>query len=417
LWVRHRVHRTCRHEILRIGIGGEAVATVGSGNALEARNTADHAGERRREVTVDPRPEKMADVLVNYSAQVRGGDWVVIEAHVLGEPLVEACVRAALRAGANPTVHLSSDDIQETVLREATEEQLTFVSPSYRITFEQADARIVILAPSNTRALSGVDPDRMALAQKAREPVMETFMRRSAAGELRWTIAAYPTQAAAQDAGMSLHDYADFVYGAGLLDESDPVAAWQSLGERQQRLIDWLQDKETVHITGPGTDLNVSVAGRTWLNDDGHKNFPGGEIFTGPVEDSVNGTIEFTYPAYLPGREVSGVRLVFERGVVVEASARDGEDFLHRMLDMDEGARRLGEFAFGCNPGIQQFTKNTLFDEKIGGTLHMALGRAYPETGGTNLSALHWDMVYNLRNGAEVTVDGEVLSQNGEVRV
>ena len=254
----------------------------------------------------------------------------------------------------------------------------------------------------------------MAVQSKAMEPISETFMQRSASGALNWTVAQFPTPAAAQDAGMSLRDYQTFVYRAGLLDEPDPVSAWKQLGERQEKLIEWLRGKKIVHITGPGTDLKVSIEGRTWLNDDGHKNFPGGEIFTGPVESATEGVIQFSFPAYLRGREVQGVRLVFEGGRVTEASATADEEFLRGMLDMDEGARRLGEFAFGTNHGIQQFTKNTLFDEKIGGTLHMALGRAYPESGGENLSALHWDMVYNLRNGSEVRVDDQLLSQNGE---
>lgn len=213
---------------------------------------------------------------------------------------------------------------------------------------------------------------------------------------------------------MSLHDYEEFVYGAGLLFEPDPVQAWKNLAARQQAIINWLSDKQTIHITGPGTDLTVSVAARTWINDTGHENFPGGEVFTGPIEDSTQGVIQFTFPAFYQGREVTGVRLAFERGVVVEATATSDEDYLNKMLDMDAGARRLGEFAFGTNPGIQTFTKNTLFDEKIGGTLHMALGRAYPETGGENVSALHWDMVYDLRGGSEVTVDGKAFSRNGE---
>jgi aminopeptidase len=182
-------------------------------------------------------------------------------------------------------------------------------------------------------------------------------------------------------------------------------------------LIEWLADKETVRITGPGTDLTVSVAGRTWINDLGHENFPGGEIFTGPVESATEGVIQFTFPAFLGGREVSGVRLVFREGAVVEAGASSDEAYLHQMLELDDGARRLGEFAFGSNYGIQRFTKNTLFDEKIGGTLHMALGRSYPETGGTNMSALHWDMVFDLRQGCEVTVDGQLFSRNGEFQI
>ena len=363
---------------------------------------------------MDPRIQAMADVLVNYSVEVRRGDWVVIQSGMLGEPLVDACVRSILKAGGHPFVWFHSEGVQETMLHEASDDQLRFIAPAITAMVEQADASIAILAPTNTRALTGTDPSRTALQSKAMEPLMETFMTRSASGDLRWTIAECPTPAAAQDASMSLRDYEDFVYGAGLLNEPDPVAAWRGLGERQQRLIEWLQDKETVHIIGPGTDFTVSTAGRTWINDEGHKNFPGGEVFTGPVEDSAQGVIQFTFPAYLRGREVTGVRLVFERGAVVDASASSGGDFLDQMLNMDQGARRLGEFAFGTNPGIQNFSKNTLFDEKIGGTLHMALGRSIPETGGTNMSALHWDMVYNLREGAEVTIDGQPFSRNGE---
>jgi aminopeptidase len=252
------------------------------------------------------------------------------------------------------------------------------------------------------------------MRQKALEPLLATYLNREAAGEMRVTGAQYPTPAAAQDASMSLTDYEDFVYGAGLIDEPDPVEAWKQLGRRQEKVIEWLTGKETVQIVGPGTDLTLSVAGRTWVNDDGHANFPGGEVFTGPIEDSANGVIQFTYPAYLHGPEVTGVRLVFKDGKAVEASATGNEEYLLQMLGMDEGARCLGEFAFGTNPGIQRFTKNTLFDEKIGGTLHMAVGRSIPETGGVNESALHWDMVYNLREGAEVRVDGELFSKNGE---
>jgi aminopeptidase len=242
-------------------------------------------------------------------------------------------------------------------------------------------------------------------------------MRRSADGSLRWTGTQYPTQAAAQDAGMSLRQYEDFVYGAGLLADPDPVAAWNALGARQQRIADWLREKEMVHITGPGIDLRVGIAGRTWLNDQGKRNFPGGEIYTGPIEDLTEGTIEFNTPGFYLGREVAGVKLRFERGRVVDACASAGEPFLIKVLDMDPGARVLGEFAFGLNRGIQMLTKNVLFDEKIGGTIHMALGRAYPESGGTNISAVHWDMVYDLREGAEVTVDGQPFSRAGEILI
>lgn len=366
---------------------------------------------------MDPRVEALAAVLVNYSLSVKAGDWVVIQSPILGEPLADACTKAVLEAGGHPSNLFSSEIISETTFRTANDEQLQFISPLTRAIFEQADARIAILAPRNTRALSGVDPSRMSISSQAAKPFQELMMQRTAEGTFRWTISAYPTPAAAQDANMSLRQYEDFVFGAGLVSEPDPIQAWKDVGERQTRLVDWITPRKDIHITAPGTDLRLSVEGRTWLNDDGHKNFPGGEIFTAPVEDSVQGVVEFSFPAFYSGREVQGVRLVFKDGVVTDASARGDESFLHEMLGMDDGARRLGEFAFGTNPGIKQFTKNTLFDEKMGGTLHMALGAAYPESGGKNMSALHWDMVLDLRRDAEVTVDGELFSKNGEFQV
>jgi aminopeptidase len=366
---------------------------------------------------MDPRVQQLADVLVNYSIGVQPGQWIVIESPIAGEPLAVACQRAVLRAGGLPSIWFDSEAAGELQLNEASDEQLQFISPFHTAAFERADGRIHILAPTNTRTLSGIEPRRLAVRTKATEHLSATFMRRWQAGELRWNICQFPTQAAAQDAGMSLHDYEEFVYGAGLLGEADPIAAWQSLVERQQRLIDWLQGKSEIHITGPGTDLRLAVGGRTWVNDRARENFPGGEIFTSPHEDATEGVVQFNFPAVYGGREVSGVRLTFKSGKVVEVSATGDEAFLREMLDMDEGARRLGEFAIGTNPGIQRFTRNTLFDEKIGGTLHMALGRSIPGTGGDNQSALHWDMVRNLRDGAEITVDGQPLSRNGELLV
>jgi aminopeptidase len=370
-----------------------------------------------KERQMDPRVEALATVLVNYSLGIKAGDWVVIQSPILGEPLADACTKAVLQAGGHPTAVFNSELVAETTFRTADDGQLQFISPLTRMIVEQADGRISILAPCNTRTLSGIDPARMALSSRAAGPLRDTMMQRSADGRLNWTVGVYPTPAAAQDANMSLRSYEDFVFDAGLLGEPDPVQAWKAVGERQSRLIDWITPRREIHIIAPGTDLHLSVEGRTWINDDGQKNFPGGEIFTAPVEDSVQGVVEFGFPAFFGGREVQGVRLVFNDGVVTDASARAGETFLHEMLDMDEGAKRLGEFAFGTNPGIQQFTKNTLFDEKMGGTLHMALGLAYPETGGTNTSSLHWDMVVDLRNDSEVTVDGDVFSRNGQFQV
>jgi aminopeptidase len=366
---------------------------------------------------MDPRLRKMADVLVNYSVGAKPGQWIAIQTPIPGEPLAVACTEAILRAGAHPSVFFASEEVQEARLRLSNDDQLTFIAPTARLLLEQADATIAILAPRNTRSLSGIDPQQMAKSSKAMQVLGELQMTRTADGSFRWTIAAYPTPAGAQDANMSLRAYEDFVYGAGLLDEDDPIAAWRALAQRQQQLIGWLEGKREFHITGSGTDLRLSVEGRTWINDDGHFNFPGGEIFTAPVEDSVEGTIQFNFPAFYGGREVTGVRLVYRGGRVVEASATGDEAYLLQMIDLDENARRLGEFAIGTNPGIHDFTKNTLFDEKIGGTLHMALGRSIPGTGGENQSALHWDMVYNLRDGAEITVDGQLFSRNGEFAV
>jgi aminopeptidase len=366
---------------------------------------------------MDPRIDQMADVIVNYCVTVKPSQWVMVNTTVLGEPLAAAIQRAVLRAGGFPTVLLGSERLDTDFIRYANDEQLAYISPVTLVASEKVDARIAILAPANTRARAGLDPARLAQRSKAMEPLGEMSMRRTHEGTLRWNISQFPTESAAQDANMSLEEYEDFVYGSCLIGEPDPVEAWRGLVEKQQHLIDWMAGAKEVHIAGPDTDLTVGVEGRTWINDDGKFNFPGGEIFTGPVEDRTEGTITFSFPAYLGGREVSGVRLVFEKGVVTEATATSGEDFLREMLGMDEGARRLGEFAFGTNYGVSRFTKNTLFDEKMGGTLHMALGRSYPDSGGVNASALHWDMVYDLRRGGEVTVDGKPFSSNGEFLV
>ena len=366
---------------------------------------------------MDPRVEKLASVLVNHCLDVAPEEWVAIVAQVPGEPLAIACTGAVLEAGGHPTVELASEVVHETVLRDGNDAQLQFVSPFTRLRWEQAGANIQIRAPQNSRSLSSVDPSRMALENKAQEPLLEIYMRRFIAEPGNLVITEYPTHSAAQDAGMSLRQYEDFVFRAMLLTEPDPVAAWRLQGERQQRLVDWLQDKSEVHVTGPGTDLRLNVAGRTWINDDGHLNFPGGEVFTSPHEDSVEGVVTFNVPGFYQFREVTGVRLRYEGGKVVDADASGNEEFLQEMLGVDEGARRLGEFAFGTNPNIRQVTHNVLFDEKIGGTLHMALGAAYPETGGTNTSALHWDIVYDLRNGAEVTIDGQAFYRDGEIAV
>jgi aminopeptidase len=367
-------------------------------------------------IDMDPRLARMAGALISYCVGVQPDDWTVIHVPVLGLPLAIACVDATLAAGGHPTLNVTVEEVQETILQHASDAQLRFISPIRRAMVEGEVCEIGIRAPTNTRALTGVDPARLALQSESWASLNKVYMERVGRGDLRWVATMYPTDAAAQDAGMSLRDYREFVFGACLLDETDPVAAWQRLGERQQRLVDWLDGSEEIRITGPDTDLSVSVAGRTWLNDDGHKNFPGGEVFTSPVEDSAQGHVRFNFPALYGGREVTGVRLAFEQGRVTDASADMDETYLHEMLRL-EGAGRLGELAFGTNPGIQRFTRNILFDEKISGTMHMALGNSITEAGGTNISTLHWDMVLDLRRGSEVHVDGRLLLKDGVFQI
>lgn len=362
----------------------------------------------------DPRVERLAQLLVRYSVPVAEGHKVEISGTTLAAPLLRELYRETLRAGGLPFLRMGLPDQGELLFKMATDAQLSAVSPIDRLVIEEFDGRFVVLSDENTQELAGVDPARQALRQKARRELTETFMRRSAEGALDWNVCLYPTPAYAQDAGMSLSDYEDFVYGACLLDRDDPVAAWGEVRQRQQRLVDYLGDKREVHLTGPDTDLHFSIAGRAFINDYGTKNMPGGEIFSGPVEDSVEGVIHYTFPAFYQGQVVEGVRLRFERGRVVEAAARANERFLLEMLDLDEGARALGECAFGTNGGIRRFTRNVLFDEKIGGTMHFALGAGYPESGARNQSALHWDMVTDLRDGSEVRVDGELFVKDGE---
>jgi aminopeptidase len=254
----------------------------------------------------------------------------------------------------------------------------------------------------------------MVLVSKAQAEIMQTYMQRSAAGEFRWVSTIFPTNAYAQDAEMSLDEYEDFVYTACMPDMDDPVGYWGRFSTWQQKIVDWLKGKERVHVIGPDTDLRLTIAGRSFINSDGKHNMPSGEVFTGPVEDSAEGRVYFSYPAIYQGREVTGIRLWFEKGKVVKATAKKNEDFLHRILDTDEGARSLGEFAIGTNKGIDRFTGQILFDEKIHGSFHMAVGKGYPETGSKNSSAVHWDMICDMRAGGEIWVDDELLYKDGQ---
>lgn len=361
----------------------------------------------------DPRVNKLADLLTKYCVAVQPGDKVVIMGAAAVMPALTATYRAVLRAGGHPTVLWQDHELEEILLKEGSDEQLRRVDPVQLLVTETYDCRIFISGGSNTRALSNVPTGRQAIYRRAQSQLLDIRMRRSAAGEMRWVGSMFPTNAQAQEADMSLSEYEEFVYRACFLDQPDPVAAWRAMSADQQRLVDWLQGKEQVRVQGPHADLTLSIAGRAFINSDGRRNMPSGEIFTGPVEESVNGWVQFTYPAIYQGQEVDGIELRFDAGKVVEATAKKGAATLHSALDTDAGARFLGEFAIGTNDGIDRFTKSILFDEKIGGTFHLAVGAGYPETGSRNRSAIHWDMICDMRDGGQIWVDDELFYDSG----
>jgi aminopeptidase len=365
----------------------------------------------------DPRLKKLADLLVNYSVNVQPKEWVFINSYLAAEPLVSEVQRAVLEAGGYPQVMMASDTIVENSLKYANEDQIKWIPPTIKMIYEEVDVLIVLRAFHNTKYLTGIDPEKLQLQSQATQPLLKTYMERSAKGELKWTVTQYPCPAYAQDADLSLSEYEDFVYKATYCDKDDPVAEWERIHAEQQRVVDWLKGKKKVVLKSPNVDLILSVAGRTFINADGTNNMPSGEVFTGPVEESVNGWVKFTYPAIEKGNEVTGIRLEFKDGKVVNASADKNEGFLLAMLNSDEGARYLGEFAIGTNYGITKFTKSILYDEKIGGSFHIALGAGYPETGSKNVSSIHWDMICDIRQDSEIRVDGELFYKDGKFMI
>jgi aminopeptidase len=365
----------------------------------------------------DPRVDNLAKILVNYSVDVQPGDRVLLNGAIVALPLVKEVYRQILMAGGHPLIIMQDDALTEIEFSESNDEQLRHIPEPLKQVYETYDCFISVRAASNTRSLTGIDPSRQRITQEARRELAGKYMQRAAEGDARWVVTLYPTNAHAQEADMSLTDYEDFVFSACFADKDDPISEWRAVSTEQDRLVKWLAGKDQVVAKGTNIDLTLSISGRKFINADGRSNMPDGEIFTGPVEESVSGWIKYSYPAIVSGREVSGIELFFEDGKVVKATAEKNEDFLLQMLDMDEGARYVGEFAIGTNMGIQKFTKSILYDEKIGGTLHMALGRGYPETGSKNTSGIHWDMICDMRNGAEIVVDGELFYRSGEFMV
>jgi aminopeptidase len=366
---------------------------------------------------IDPRVNKLAQVLVHYSLKLKKGKLLQIKGEVTAMPLMLACYEEALKVGAHPYMQFLSIEAEEMFYRLASDDQLNYISPMVKLEYDKMDAMISLWGTQNTRHLNGVAPQKIAARRKAGKALFQKFFKREADGTLKWVGTQFPTHADAQQAEMSLHDYEDFVYNAGCINLKDPVKHWEQVAREQARLVKILNRFDRLHLRAADTDLKLRVRGRKWISCAGTENFPDGEIFTGPIEDSVEGCVSFTYPSTYGGRTVEGVRIELKKGKVVRESASKGEDYLKAMLNMDKGARFIGEFAIGTNYQIQRATGNTLFDEKIGGSFHMAMGASIPESGGKNQSSLHWDIVCDLKKGGEIEADGKIIYRNGKFTI
>ncbi|CAA9465954.1 MAG: Aminopeptidase [uncultured Rubrobacteraceae bacterium] len=357
---------------------------------------------------IDERVGKLARLLVDYSIEAGEGDQVLVSGEVGAGPLIRALYARLLQLGATPVPQVGLPGMQELFFEHAGELHYEEIPGATRAIYEAVDAQIGILAPSNTRALANVAPSKQQALQKRNKPLSEMMLEKD-----RWVLTLFPTEALAQEAHMNHSEYEEFVFEAMGLNESDPVRYWNDKSAEQERLIGRLEESREIRIVGLETDLTLSVEGRTFVNSAGRRNMPCGEVFTGPIEDSANGTVYFGVPAAIAGREISGARLRFEKGKVVEVSAEKGEEYLLSLLEADAGARYLGEIGIGTNYGIRRPSANILFDEKLGGTVHLAIGRSYAETGGKNDSSVHTDLVCDLREGGELYADGELIQENG----
>ncbi len=361
----------------------------------------------------DPRVQKLAQVLVHYSLDLREGEEFSLSTTPLAEELSLAVYEEAIKAGAQVLVQNQLPGFEEIFFKLGSDAQIQYISPVQSLVIEKFNAMLVIEAEQNTRELTNVDPARLALRRKARASLFRRMLERMGSGELKWCATVYPTHAGAQEAEMSLREYQDFVYSAGMLDLPDPVAAWREEDARQQRLIAWLAGKDQMLIQGKDVDLRLALGGRAFMGASGKENFPDGEIYTSPVEESANGWIRFAYPCIYDGREVVDVELWFEDGKIVKEKAAKGQEFLTALLDTDPGSRYLGELGIGTNYQIPRFTKNMLFDEKLGGTIHLAVGGGFPEVGGKNESGVHWDMLCDMAQ-SEMRLDGVLFYKDGK---
>jgi aminopeptidase len=357
--------------------------------------------------------KKYADLLVQYCLEIKEGERLYIKSTTLAEPLIREVYRSAVRAGGLVEVDMTFREQSRIFVAEANEDQLGYVSPFYKKAIEEFEAYLYIRAPFNLREDQNVDNSKLKIRQKALSPVTQTYFKRTADRSLKRNLCQFPTLANAQEAGMSLEEYEHFVYSACKLYDDNPLQSWLDVRASQQKIVDLLNSRESIHYKGEGIDIRFSTKGRIWINSDGQTNMPSGEVYTSPVEDSVNGRINFSFPAVYMGHEVEDVTLWVKDGYVEKWEAKRGQEFLDHIFQLD-GARRFGEAAIGTNYNIDRFTKNILFDEKIGGTVHMAIGQSYLQAGGKNQSSIHWDMIGNMMNGGEIYADDEKIYENGQ---
>ena len=356
---------------------------------------------------------RYAQLLVNYCLEIKRGDQLYVKTTTLAEPLVREVYREAHRAGATVEVSMDFREQGRIFLEEARGKQLKYVSPFYKEAIENFNAYLYIRAPFNLREDQNADPKKVKIRKEATADISKTYFARTATRELKRNLCQYPTIAAAQNAGMSLEEYEEFVFGACHLFKKDPVKEWLKVRKSQKKIVDLLNKRKKVQYKGEGIDISFSTKGRTWINSDGQTNMPSGEVYTSPVEDSVNGVVNFSYPAVYMGHQVEDVTLWVKDGYVEKWEAKQGKAFLDKIFKL-KGARRFGEAAIGTNYNINKFTKNILFDEKIGGTIHMAIGQSYLQAGGKNQSSIHWDMIGNMMNGGEIYADDEKIYQSGK---
>jgi aminopeptidase len=362
----------------------------------------------------DPRVERLAELITGYSLDVQEGQVLRINGEESAIPLASAIFRSALRCGALPYLRLKPAGLEEILLVEGNEEQLAHIPEAERVETEEADAWATIWSSSNTRALTRADPNRRRTYLSAHYRMVNRRWERIASRELALCGTLFPTQAHAQDAEMSLAQYEDFVYGACHVQGSDdPITHWRAVSAELTARARQMDGIRELRIVGRDTDLHLSVEGRPWIPSDGRHNMPDGEIFTSPVETGTKGEIYFAFPSIFQGQEVEDVRLRFEGGRVVHAEASRGEDYLRSLIGTDAGSAVLGEVAFGLNYEIDRFTRDILFDEKIGGTMHVALGGGFDEAGTQNTSDMHWDLICDLREDGEVYADGELVWKAG----